>query len=79
MNNGIKNLEQIKDSLTPDGRIVEHTKEYKSIKQDLKNFKIIQSLLVKWVDELAQSGINSKGMVRYEMQQVLEDLKNVNK
>lgn len=37
-------LEKIKDSLTPDGTIIEHTKEYKFIKKYLLNKESIKKL-----------------------------------
>ena len=38
-------------------------------------FKKIKSYLEKWADQLSVNGVNSKGMVRTDIQYLLKDLK----
>ena len=40
-------------------------------------FKSIKSYLAKWNEQLAVSGVNSKGMVRSDIQYLLDKLKNI--
>lgn len=43
MSKGLEALKEIKDSITIDGRIIEHTKEYKTIENELE---ILNDLII---------------------------------
>lgn len=52
MNKGLEALINIKDSITNDGAILEYTKEYKAIKQDLDRLEKMERVIKILKDEL---------------------------
>ena len=53
-----------------------HSTSYKNTKQRLIRLAQIESNLQRWYDLLGKSNINSKGIVRDEIETVLEEMKN---
>lgn len=52
-----------------------HRKSLKELANLLNQFERLESNLQRWYDLLGKSNINSKGIVRNEIEAVLEDLK----
>ena len=72
---GLEALELSKDSLTASGDIFEHTKKYKDIKRDLMQFKELKNQLPRWYELLSHDGMNSKMMVKNDIQYQLNKTK----
>lgn len=72
---GLKALELSKDNLTASGDIFEHTKKYKDIKKELMQFKELKNQLQRWYDLLSHDGMNSKMMVKNDIQYYLNKTK----
>lgn len=73
LNDAIKRLRQ---ETCPATYMPDFDKEecLKTIEDEFKNIK---GYLEKWQEQLAVSGVNSKGMVRSDIQYLLEKLKNI--
>lgn len=73
LNDAIKRLRQ---ETCPATYMPDFDKEecLKTIEDEFKNIK---SYLAKWNEQLAVSGVNSKGMVRSDIQYLLDKLKNI--
>lgn len=69
-------LTNIKDSLSPEGIIMEDTQEFKIISARLAMYDELKSKLVRWMELLKQDGLNTKSIVYNDMQYYLKEKEN---
>ena len=68
MSKGLEELKKIKDSLTIDGRIIEHTKEYKTVEKELD---VLNDLIV----FVKQASINRQDIISlYVLKNILKEV-----
>ena len=68
MSKGLEELKKIKDSLTIDGRIIEHTKEYKTVEKELD---VLNDLIV----FVKQARINRQDIISlYVLKNILKEV-----